>query len=425
MAFDFGAGLSAAGETVAKVAGQGALEAQKAEAERDKLMLADKLTTAREQLGRSEDQANKMVQIDVTQKFQQGEKVLDRASEEKRTGMTAGAHVAAANAAAAASKYHADSQERLGKLRLESEEKRTEMVTGTRKEVADANRDALLTRIGMTRLPEDSARTQAEIYVDTGKTGSLGARNTMAQVQIQALVPQILKERGWVDADGKPDEARMRKGWATVDAAKKDLDNQTKMLGQLSAFSETLHKNIAGLVDLKEGLGPTAVPVLDEWINKGRRAVGDPNIDALDFQLRAITTEAAKLTSNQLGIAGLPEGARNDYNAILNSFKNWETIERVIRAIESDGYNRLSATQSAINNANERIGSGQPSTMPRVETRGATPNNPQAAPPIPVENGVPSLKSMKPGQPYYEPALGGMITIDPNTNRIIPYKAPK
>lgn len=397
---DIAAGLSEAGAGIGRMGEKAAAEFQKDEAEQAKIKLMDQLTTVRESKGRQEQAGIDLTRDTQKQGHESAENKLKLASEEKRTGMTAGATVASAALAAAAHNKSTDALERIHKANNESAERIhaadsasrkeiAELGSNTKKEIADANRDALMSRFSMTKLPDESARALAEVYVDTGKTASVGARNTMAQVQIQSLVPQILKERGIT-------EQQMRQGWGTVDAAKKDLDNQTKMQGQLSVFAENLQKNISGLADLREGLGPTAIPMFDKWVQGGRRAIGDPNVDALDFQLRSIATEAAKLTANQLGISPLSEGARKDYDAILNSFKNWETIERVIHTMEADSFNRLSSTRSAILDATNRIATGQPSAMPRVETPGATPNNPKGLVVLPYgDNGKVDLDRAK------------------------------
>lgn len=95
-------GLSAMGAGLASFAGAAGLEAQKAELAQQSMMLADQLATVRESAGRQE--AGKIAEAAQGRQFgfQAGESAADRAlrisegaaqraSEEKRTGMTVGA----------------------------------------------------------------------------------------------------------------------------------------------------------------------------------------------------------------------------------------------------------------------------------------------------------------------------------------------
>lgn len=79
MAFNFGAGLSLMGESIAKTAGAYTLEAQKAEAQKEMMVLADQMAGARDEKQRSFMSSERV----AGQEFQSGEKGLDRSHAEK------------------------------------------------------------------------------------------------------------------------------------------------------------------------------------------------------------------------------------------------------------------------------------------------------------------------------------------------------
>lgn len=92
MAFNFEAGLSSLGESVAKTAGAWTLEAQRAELQKEAMALADQMASVRDEKQRGFLTGER----EATQKFTSGEKALDRTSEEKRTSMSSGASLEAA-----------------------------------------------------------------------------------------------------------------------------------------------------------------------------------------------------------------------------------------------------------------------------------------------------------------------------------------
>ncbi len=99
MAFDLSNGLSAAGTAVAATAGAYTLEAQKADAQKEMVMLADQLAGAREEKGRAFTTSERV----AAQGFTSGEKGLDRASELERTKLMNATSITTAGISAGAS----------------------------------------------------------------------------------------------------------------------------------------------------------------------------------------------------------------------------------------------------------------------------------------------------------------------------------
>ncbi len=100
MAFDIGAGLSEAGKSVAQTAQAYTLEAQKADLEKEKVLLADQLAGVREEKGRAHQTSERV----ATQTFQGGENEKTRTNQAhvQAAGIGAGATIAAARESAQA-----------------------------------------------------------------------------------------------------------------------------------------------------------------------------------------------------------------------------------------------------------------------------------------------------------------------------------
>lgn len=104
MAFDLSNGLSAAGTAVATTAGAVALEGQKAELEKEKILLADQLANVRDDKGRQFTAG----ESEKHRTWQSSEGLANRTSEENRTRMQVEGGITQAGISAAAHRYAAD-----------------------------------------------------------------------------------------------------------------------------------------------------------------------------------------------------------------------------------------------------------------------------------------------------------------------------
>lgn len=99
MVFDFSAGLSLMGEAVSKTAGAYTLEAQRAEAQKEMMVLADQMAGARDEKQRTFQSSERV----AGQEFQSKEKGLDRTQAEKLAQLQADTAIRTAGISAGAS----------------------------------------------------------------------------------------------------------------------------------------------------------------------------------------------------------------------------------------------------------------------------------------------------------------------------------
>lgn len=121
MQFDIGNGLANAGTAVAATAGTYALEAQKADLEKEKVLLADQLAGAREEKGRQFTTGER----EATQKFTGGQNDLTRQNQLDTTKMHVAGSLGAASIAADASRYSTDKRTEVEREALTPAEVRT------------------------------------------------------------------------------------------------------------------------------------------------------------------------------------------------------------------------------------------------------------------------------------------------------------
>lgn len=443
MVFDVGNGLSIMGGAVSKTAGDYLLANQKSELEDQSTQLAHSLAMQRQtqQQGFQTD-----FEKNVKQPFEKSQTTAQLASEEKRTSMNAGATLGAASISAAASRYHSDALERMEAAKSAEDLEKTKMIWGTRSTIENNKLDVVRTKLDSSLLSDKSPTGpdgQPQVgadgkpllspligaidqYIDTGKMPLQGGFGSQQQrTQISAGLAGRLAERGL-------DPTKMREMWGTKQAAQKDLDNQIKQGGQLANYSQTLDKNIDAAVKLitEDGkVDPTGSPLLNKWVTATEKDIlGDPNLTVLDQQLRLVATEAAKLNTGQLGIGGLPEGAREEYNKILNIAKTRGQLEGLFGLLKADAQRRMSSQDTQIREAQHALQTGGYTPYSQRGGETAPPlagtklppaqvgeNQPAATPPLPRnDRGAVDVNKMRAGDKYALPN-GNEVIFHPET----------
>src|SRR5512139_2685628 len=158
--FDFGRGLAAMGESVAKTAGMAALETQRSALEEKKLLLADQLSSVREE----KERGFRAGESEKQRGFLSGESALDRATRLETTRMSTAASMANAALSAQVSREgHA--------IQKAGQEIQREALTPTDVRVAlwfekaspeekAAFQDTLLAKMPRAQAPEGFRRTE-------------------------------------------------------------------------------------------------------------------------------------------------------------------------------------------------------------------------------------------------------------------------
>ncbi len=431
MAFDVGNGLSLMGGTVAKTAGDYLLANQKSELEDQSMRLADELATKRQvqQQGfqtQFEKETKQPFEREQTEKTLASHKEVAQIGKEGTMG--------AAGIAAGASREHSAALERIEAARAAADLEKTKLIWGTRSNIEDKKLAATAGKLDAAKLSEvspgndndgkplpDPLTKATDAYIDTGKFPLQSGFGSQAQkTQIQARLITRQQERGI-------DDGTMRSMWGTKQAAQKDLDNQVKMGGMIANYSQTLDKNIDAATKLITDGGkidPAGSPLLNKWITATEKEIfGDPNLTVLDQQLKLVAVEAAKLNTGQLGVAGLPEGAREEYNKILNIAKTTGQLDGLFSLLKADANRRLTSQDEQIKQAQHTIQTGTYTPLadrnntetPKPGAAAPTPGNKVETLPLPRDaNGKIDTTKMRGGLQYFAPS-GAPMTYHPET----------
>jgi hypothetical protein len=134
-------------------------------------------------------------------------------------------------------------------------------------------------------------------------------------------------------------------GTASVKATGAALSKMTAMRSQISASENTVLKNADFALSLApKGGGPTGIPVLNRWIQAGRKDVaGDADVAAFNSALGTVADEYAKVMTTNTGSGGgaTSDSARQEAYRRLNGAMTQDQLHSVIGAMKTEMANRV------------------------------------------------------------------------------------
>ena len=239
--FNVAAGLSEMGGTIAQVAGAGALEQQRAELQKQSMILADQLAGVRESKGRQEQHGLNMQTLDKTQTFAAGESEKDRANRLQTTSISAGASITAAKmqidamAPVRAAQIEAHKVEAEGK-KLDNELKSS--IVTARKELENATTDGDPLRI-------KAAQEKVSIYdeVSAFRTAQTKALTVETDAKAQKLAGDKLvadRKEELLKAQNDPARtAELKREIAILESSSKEERAEIALWQQQAKLAET------------------------------------------------------------------------------------------------------------------------------------------------------------------------------------------
>lgn len=136
-------------------------------------------------------------------------------------------------------------------------------------------------------------------------------------------------------------------GTADVKATAAALNKQTTQLAQVKAFEDTALKNADLAVSLApKGAGPMKSPVLNRWVQTGRRAVmGDPGVTQYEVALGTFLDEYAKIVSGATGSQGSTDASRREAYERLSKYASQGQLQAGVETMKQEMNNRITSMQ--------------------------------------------------------------------------------
>ena len=151
------------------------------------------------------------------------------------------------------------------------------------------------------------------------------------------------------------------------------LTTQQTMVG---AFEKNFTKNADIALELSAKNSRTGMPIVNAWVNAGKRAVtGDADLAAFDVSVKATVNEYAKIVSGGSGGGATAQGEIGKIEGLLSSAQNTQQVTAVLNLMKRETANRMQAFEDQKSELSNSMSRNKPNPAP------APPAAPPAAAP--------------------------------------------
>lgn len=199
-----------------------------------------------------------------------------------------------------------------------------------------------------------------------------GIQGQQQSTRIRSIAAQISQNLGV-----PPEEARANQ--LAFKGAGAALTPLLKREAQVGANVRNFDFNSGQVLSLSQKVDRTGVPVVNAWLNAGRRSIsGNPDVSAFDVAVKTTVNEFAQIVSGTTAGA-TTEGEKQKAEALLNAAQTPAQITAVINQMKIESQNRMKsfADQKRATLSTMRAGGG---AQPAAETTAATNAPAKAAP---------------------------------------------
>jgi hypothetical protein len=189
---------------------------------------------------------------------------------------------------------------------------------------------------------DDTVQLLAGRYLKDGTLPPLGMGKAAA-----ASRQKILNEASKMAKGLGLDAGDLIAGTADVKATASALGKMTTQISQVRSFENTASKNAdLALTLAPKGASPINVPVLNRWIQTGRRAIaGDPNVTSFDIALGTFLDEYAKIVSGATGSQGTTDASRREAYDRLSKYATQGQLQAGIATMKVEMHNRITSME--------------------------------------------------------------------------------
>lgn len=178
------------------------------------------------------------------------------------------------------------------------------------------------------------------------------ARGKAGQALIQAVkdrIPQMASEMGL-----SPQDVGTNK--ATYTALTKTLADRTKYVTAVEQLNGNLERQ-ADLVEklMKKGAAGSGSPVLNKWIQAGRQATGDPDVDALNTAITGLAREHQRVLTSPMSNAQLHVAAQQTADSLINLNKTPAQMVATIGVMRQEASNALKQGKETVEDVRKQM----------------------------------------------------------------------
>ena len=209
---------------------------------------------------------------------------------------------------------------------------------------------------GDTKLTPEAIHAAAITYNATGQMPNLGMGGKEDKEAVLNESAKLLDEQGI-----SPEDIVANRASYKADSA--SLTTLTKAANTIEGFETTAKLNMQNALSLMDkGAGTEKGPVINRWLQAGRKATGDPDVAAFNAALYTASTEYAKVMSGAVSAQALTDSARKEAeDKVINAIDSPRAIRNVYEKVmvpdmknRKAGYDeQLSAVKKSLRGAKE------------------------------------------------------------------------
>lgn len=178
------------------------------------------------------------------------------------------------------------------------------------------------------------------------------ARGKVGQQLIQRVkdrIPELAQETGQTAQDVVGTKAEMG-------ALTKTLNDRIKYSTAVEQLQGTLTKQ-ADLVEslISKGASGAGSPVLNKWLQAGRKATGDPDVRAFNAAIVGLGREHQRVLTSPLSNAQLHAAAAETADQLINTADTPEAIRALIKVMRTEAANGKKQAQETVADVKKRI----------------------------------------------------------------------
>jgi len=127
-----------------------------------------------------------------------------------------------------------------------------------------------------------------------------------------------------------------------VTANKQALGQLSKTETMVGAFEKNFIKNVKIVENLNSKRDSSGVPILQKWINAGKKAVsGDTDLASLNIAIKAVVNEYGKIVSGSMGNTAVAVSEIKRMEDLLNAAQTPQDVQAVLNTMKAETKNRM------------------------------------------------------------------------------------
>lgn len=213
------------------------------------------------------------------------------------------------------------------------------------------NDKKLLEKINQYRkdIKKDTEYKPATVVVQTPTLAPDAIDMNANRFLVDGTLPQGISKANRDAIINRASVLAKEKGLSADRISQLEVTANKQALGQLSrtetmvgAFEKNFVKNVKIVENLNSKRDSTGVPLLQKWINAGKKAgTGDPDLAAINVAIKAVVNEYGKIVSGSMGNTAVAVSEIKRMEDLLNAAQNPQDVQAVLNIMRAETKNRM------------------------------------------------------------------------------------